>query len=98
MANRTKENSAKSTVPLVTESAERYNKGDTGKSTRVKTKEAVQKQMEALAQQVATRTANELLRQLNLDNRTEDSCGLSDSKGENDMPKRLREIRPVKRP
>lgn len=91
MAGIIEENKRKNSVPLVTDSGERYNKKGPEKSARAKSKESVQKQMEALAQQVATKTATELLRQLNLDNRTKNSCGLSDSKGENDMPKRLRE-------
>ncbi len=49
----------------------------------------VQQQLEDLAQKVADKTARELLRQLNLDNRTGNSSGIS--KGENDMPKRFYE-------
>ncbi len=49
----------------------------------------VQQQLDDLAQKVADITTRELLRQLNLDNRTGESSGISE--GENDMPKRLRE-------
>ena len=48
-----------------------------------------QSQMEELAQNVASRTAEEILRRLNLDSRTGNSLGISE--GENDMLKRLRE-------
>lgn len=58
-------------------------------SPRTKKADPVQQQMEALAQKVASQTADELLRRLNLDNRTGESLGQSE--GENDMPKRLRE-------
>ena len=58
-------------------------------ATRTGKAETIQKQMEDLAQKVASRTANELLRRLNLDNRTGESLGIS--KGEDDMPERLRE-------
>ncbi len=48
-----------------------------------------QTQMEEIANQVAARTAEEVIRQLNLENRTGITIGVSE--GENDMPKRLRE-------
>ncbi len=48
-------------------------------------------QMQALAQQVAAQTAEEIIRRLNLDNRTGEPFGISPSEGDNDMPKRLRE-------
>ena len=48
-------------------------------------------QMQALAQDVAARTAEEVLRRLNLENRTGESPEQSESKGDNDMPRRLRE-------
>ena len=87
-----KENKRKKSVPLVTEKHGRYNKKSTDKSARANQEESAQKQMEALAQEVATKTASELLRQLNLDNRTGESLGVSESEGDDDMPKRLREM------
>ena len=51
--------------------------------------ETAQTQMEALAQDVASRTAEEVIRRLNLENRTGITIGVSE--GDNDMPKRLRE-------
>ena len=45
--------------------------------------------MEVLAQDVATRTAEEVIRRLNLENRTGITIGVSE--GDVDMPKRLRE-------
>ena len=60
-------------------------------SPRTKNADPVQTQMEALAQQVAARTANEVVRRLNLDNRTGESPGISESEGDNDIPARLRE-------
>ena len=49
------------------------------------------KQLEEMAQQIAMKTAEEVIRQAHLDNRTGICTGISDSKGENDMPGRLRE-------
>ena len=56
---------------------------------RVKKTDASQDRMEELARDVASRTAEEVIRRLNLDNRTENSLGIS--KGDDDMLKRLRE-------
>ena len=58
-------------------------------ATRTEMAVTTQEQMEALAQKVAASTASELFRQLNLDNRSVESSGISE--GENDMPKRIRE-------
>ena len=60
-------------------------------SPRTKNANPVQTQMEALAQQVDNQTANEVVRRLNLDNRTGESPGISESEGDNDIPARLRE-------
>ncbi len=48
-------------------------------------------QLEEVALKAASRAVNEVLRRLNLDSRTENSCWLSESEGETDMPKRIRE-------
>ena len=61
-------------------------------SPRTKKADPARDQMTALAQTVAARTADEMIRRLNLDNRTEESLGISESEGDNDMPKRLREM------
>lgn len=58
-------------------------------STRATKTDPLQKQMEELAQNAASKAAEEVLRRLNLDSRTEDSLGIS--KGDDDMLKRLRE-------
>ena len=58
-------------------------------ATRTEMAVTTQERMEALAQKVAASTASELLRQLNLDNRSVESSGISE--GENDMPKRYYE-------
>lgn len=58
-------------------------------STRTTKTDPLQKQMEELAQNAASKAAEEVLRRLNLDSRTEDSLGIS--KGDDDMLKRLRE-------
>ena len=55
----------------------------------MKKTESAQTQMEVLAQDVATRTAEEVIRRLNLENRTGITIGVSE--GDVDMPKRLRE-------
>ena len=60
-------------------------------SPRTKKADPVEAQLQSLAQQVAARTADEMVRRLNLDNRTGESLGISESEGDNDMPKRLRE-------
>lgn len=60
-------------------------------SPRAKKADPGQAQLETLAQQVAARTADEMIRKLNLDNRTGESLGISDSEGDNDMPSKLRE-------
>ncbi len=61
-------------------------------STHDKNKtDSTQTRLEALAQDVATRTAEEVIRRLNLENRTGESPEQSESKGDNDMPRRLRE-------
>ena len=62
-------------------------------SPRTKKADPAQAQMQQLAQQVASHTAEEVIRRLNLDNKTEESFGVSESEGDNDMPKRLRERR-----
>ena len=49
----------------------------------------LQARMEELAMKVAARTADEVVRRLNLDNRTGDSPGISE--GDDDMSRRLRE-------
>ena len=61
-------------------------------SPRTKKADPAQAQMQTLAEQVAARTADEMIRRLNLDNRTGESLGISESEGDNDMPKRLREL------
>lgn len=61
-------------------------------SPRTKKADPAQAQMQTLAQQVAAQTADEVIRRLNLDNRTDESLGISESEGDNDMPKRLREL------
>ena len=61
-------------------------------SPRTKKADPAQAQIETLAQQVAARTADEMIRRLNLDNRTGESPGISESEGDNDMPARLREM------
>ena len=59
-------------------------------STRNQTRaDQAKTQMEELAQDVASRTAEEMIRRLNLENRTGITIGISE--GDNDMPKRLRE-------
>ena len=55
----------------------------------MKKTDSAQTQMEVLAQDVATRTAEEVVRRLNLENRTGITIGVSE--GDVDMPKRLRE-------
>ena len=60
-------------------------------SPRTKKADPADAQLQSLAQQVAARTADEMIRRLNLDNRTGESLGISESEGDNDMPKRLRE-------
>ena len=55
----------------------------------MKKTDSSQTQMEALAQDVASRTAEEVIRRLNLENRTGITIGVSE--GDVDMPKRLRE-------
>ena len=55
----------------------------------MKKTDSAQTQMEVLAQDVATRTAEEVVRRLNLENRTGITIGVSE--GDEDMPKRLRE-------
>ena len=67
-------------------------KEEYGMSPRTKKADPAQAQMQQLAQQVASRTAEEVIRRLNLDNKTEESFGVSESEGDNDMPKRLREM------
>ncbi len=61
-------------------------------SPRTKKADLAQAQMQTLAQQVAAQTADEVIRRLNLDNRTGESLGISESEGDDDMPKRLREM------
>ena len=61
-------------------------------SPRTKKADPAQAQMQMLAQQVASQTADEVIRRLNLDNRTGESLGISESEGDDDMPKRLREM------
>lgn len=64
-----KEKNTKNTVPLVSETAERYNK-EAAKSCAEKA-EPAQKQVEDIAQVAATRAMTELLRRLNLDSEIE---------------------------
>ena len=60
-------------------------------SPRPRKPDPIQKQLEEMAQQIAMKTAEEVIRRAHLDNRTGICTGISDSKGENDMPGRLRE-------
>lgn len=67
-----KEYNTKNSVPLVSETAERYNKE--AAESRSETVEPAQKQVEDIAQAAATRAMTELLRRLNLDSGIEQAA------------------------